>query len=76
MIDGLLHPLYGQNPELMIADAVLHGLVEQNPPETVLKFIGYSLPRVVKGISSYMRRWLWFKIRNAHSVAFFGLKLA
>jgi hypothetical protein len=48
LVDDLLHPLYGWNPELMILDAVLHGLVEQNPPETVLKFIRYSLPNIIE----------------------------
>ena len=51
LVDDLIHPLYGQNPELMILDAVLHGLVEQNPPETVLKFIRYTLPRVIREIA-------------------------
>ena len=56
LIDDLIHPLYGRNPELMVVDVVLHGLLEQNPPETVLKFIRYSLPRVVKEINSHTRR--------------------
>jgi len=56
LIDDLIHPLYDRNPELMVVDVVLHGLLEQNPPETVLKFIRYSLPRVVKEINSHTRR--------------------
>jgi len=36
---------------MMILDASLHGLVEQNPPELVLKFIHYSLPDIIKEIS-------------------------
>jgi hypothetical protein len=48
LIYDLLHSLYGRNPELVIVDAVLHGLVEQNPPETVVKFIRYSLPRIIR----------------------------
>ena len=48
LIDSLLHPLFDHNPALMIVDSVLHGLVEQNPPETVLKFIRYSLPNIIK----------------------------
>lgn len=37
LIDDLLHPLCGRSPELVIVNAVLHGLLQQNPPETVVK---------------------------------------
>jgi hypothetical protein len=39
VIDDLLHPLYKVNEGSVLADAVLHGLVEQNPPQSVKKFI-------------------------------------
>jgi hypothetical protein len=32
----------------MLVDAVLHGLVERNPPESVKKFLRYNLPTIVK----------------------------
>jgi hypothetical protein len=48
LIDSLLHPLFDNNPTLMIVDTVLHGLVEQNSQETFLKFIRYSLPNIIK----------------------------
>jgi hypothetical protein len=32
----------------MAVDVALHGLVEQNPPETIKKFVGYTLPEIVK----------------------------
>lgn len=47
MIDDIIHPLSDVNPELMILDALLHGFVEQNPPETAIKFIRYSLPKII-----------------------------
>ena len=50
LVDDLIHPLSERNPELMILDAALHGLVEQNPPETVKKFIRYSLPKIIDEI--------------------------
>jgi len=52
LIDDLIHPLFDQCPELMPLDAVLHGLVEQNPPKTVLKFMRYSLPKIIREIAS------------------------
>jgi len=51
LIDDLIHPLFDQCSELMLLDAVLHGLVEQNPPETVLKFMRYSLPNIIREIA-------------------------
>jgi hypothetical protein len=47
LIDDIIHPLSDVNPELMILDALLHGFVEQNPPETAIKFIRYSLPKII-----------------------------
>jgi len=51
LIDSLLHPLYDRNPAFILTDAILHGLVEQNPPETVVKFIRYSLPKIIGKIA-------------------------
>ena len=48
LIDGLLHPLFDLNPGFSLVDAILHGFVEQNPPETALKFLRYNLPRIVR----------------------------
>lgn len=50
LIDSLLHPLFGRNLAFVLADSFLHGLVEQNPPETVVKFIRYNLPKIVQEI--------------------------
>ncbi|TET27187.1 MAG: hypothetical protein E3J73_02890 [Candidatus Bathyarchaeum sp.] len=47
LIDSLLHPLFDRSISFMIADTILHGLVEQNPPETVVKFIRYNLPKII-----------------------------
>lgn len=47
-IDDLLHPLYNVNEGFVLVDGVLHGLVEQNPPQSVKKFIKYNLPAVMK----------------------------
>ena len=50
LIDSILHPLIDHNPAIMITDTILHGLVEQNPSETTIKFIRYSLSKIVKEI--------------------------
>lgn len=46
IIDGLLHPLSKEHPEILILDGVLHGMVEQNPTESILKFIRYNGPEL------------------------------
>ena len=51
MIDNLLRPLFDNNPTFIIADTILHGLVEQNPPETTVKFIRYNLPKIIGKIT-------------------------
>ena len=50
LIDSLLHPLIDRNPAFIITDTILHGLVEQNPSETVVKFLRYNLPKIIKDI--------------------------
>ena len=48
LIDSVLHPFFGSNPELIPVDALLHGIVEANVSESTVKFIRYSLPEIVK----------------------------
>jgi len=51
LIDSLLHPLFDITPAFSLVDTILHGLIEQNPPETALKFIRYNLPRIIREVS-------------------------
>jgi hypothetical protein len=48
LIDDLLHALCKVNEGFVLVDGVLHGLVEQNPPLSVKKFIKYNLPAIMK----------------------------
>jgi len=50
IIDGLIHPLFDRSPAFIIVDVVLHGLIEQNPTETTVKFIRFSLPKIIREI--------------------------
>ncbi|TET19536.1 hypothetical protein E3J74_06575 [Candidatus Bathyarchaeota archaeon] len=56
LIDNLLHPLFDNSPAIIIADTILHGLVEQNPPETAVKFIRYNLPKIIGKITGRKQR--------------------
>ena len=42
-VDDLCHPLAEIDPTFLIIDGLLHGIIEQNPPESILKFIHYNL---------------------------------
>jgi hypothetical protein len=50
LIDGLIHPLCEENTGLIFIDGFLHAFIERNPPESVLKFIRYNLPEILKQI--------------------------
>ena len=45
-VDDLLHPLAKLDPGFLLLDGLLHAIVEQNPPESILKFIHYNLPKL------------------------------
>jgi hypothetical protein len=46
-VDALLHPLAKADPAFLVVDGVLHGIIEQNPPESVLKFFHHNLPKLL-----------------------------
>jgi hypothetical protein len=48
LIDTLIHPLERTDKRFVLVDVLLHGLVEQNPPQTVRKFIKYKLPDLIR----------------------------
>jgi hypothetical protein len=47
MVDALLHPLAEVDPAFLVLDGVVHCMIEQNPPESVLKFIHHNLPKLL-----------------------------
>lgn len=55
MIDDMLHPLYKVNEGFVLVDRVLHGLVEQNPPQSVKKFIKCNLPAMMKEVRKLLK---------------------
>jgi hypothetical protein len=46
-VDALLHPLADLNPAFLVFDGVVHGIIEQNPPDSVVKFIHRNPPRLL-----------------------------
>jgi hypothetical protein len=52
MVGSLVHPLAKVDPCLLVLDGVLHGLIERNPSETVVKFIQHNLPTLISELST------------------------
>jgi hypothetical protein len=50
LVDSVFHPLCDRSSAFMVADTVLHGLIEQNPKLTVRKFARYTLPKIIAEI--------------------------
>jgi len=48
LIDDLVHPHARENPALWVLDSFCHAMVEQDPPQSVRKFIRYNLPRIIE----------------------------
>jgi len=55
LIDSLCHPFWKTNKSFVLVDGLLHAMVEQNPPESVMKFIKYNLPKLLEEISRKSR---------------------
>ena len=51
LIDDVCHPLFNENAGFILVDGLLHGIVEQDPPTTVRKFMRYSLPKILKELT-------------------------
>jgi len=58
MIDSVLHPLAtGENAvAILLLDGILHSAVEQDPGQSIQKFIRYSLPKILKADKKKPRR--------------------
>lgn len=51
IVDDLTHPLIEKNTAFILADQVLHMLVERDPKVSLEKFVRYSLPQLIKKIA-------------------------
>jgi len=48
IIDTLIHPYFKKHPFFVVIDGILHAMVEQNPEESIKKFIKYNLDKFVE----------------------------
>jgi len=56
LIDSLCHPLFKTDGGFVLVDGLLHGLVEQNPPSSIGKFIKYNLPALIQQLEKRKKR--------------------
>src|SRR5690349_18908610 len=50
VIDSLVHPLANEHWSFVIVDGVLHALNEEDPIQSLIKFLRYNAPELLKRI--------------------------
>jgi hypothetical protein len=55
LIDSLIHPLTKTDKRFVLVDGLLHGVIEQNPPQSVKKFVKYNLPELIRQLEKSAR---------------------
>jgi hypothetical protein len=51
LVDDLLHPYFTHYPALIIADSLLHAIIEQDPKTSMSKSIKYNLPKLLENLT-------------------------
>jgi hypothetical protein len=51
LVDDLLHPYFTDYPALIIADSLLHAIIEQDPKTSMSKSIKYNLPKLLEKLT-------------------------
>jgi len=55
IIDSLVHPLADEHWSFVIVDGVLHALNEEDPVQSLFKFLKYNAPELLKRILREIR---------------------
>jgi len=55
IIDSLVHPLADEHWSFVIVDGVLHALNEEDPIQSLFKFLKYNAPELLKRILREIR---------------------
>jgi hypothetical protein len=51
LVDRILHPHFQKYPMLLLADGLLHALVEQDPETSLRKFVRYNTNLVLNQLT-------------------------
>jgi len=52
IIDAIFHPLSETHWIFRLGDELGHAVVEQDPKQTIIKFVRYSLPQIIRELLS------------------------
>ncbi len=52
IVDPLVHPLIKKHWVFRLVDELGYAAVEQDPKETIVKFVRYSLPQIIRELLS------------------------
>lgn len=64
LIDAVFHTLVRLNPEFLIIDGILHSLIEQDPTQSVLKFLHYNAPKLLAQYRRQVKTRLKWRRKN------------
>jgi hypothetical protein len=56
LIDQIVHPHFKDHPSFILVDGLLHAMVEQNPDESLRKFLRYNAPKLPTYLISKRKR--------------------
>jgi hypothetical protein len=56
IIDSLLHPLINEYPFLRLVDGLLHAINENNPKESLEKFVRYHGYELIEEIAKWLKK--------------------
>jgi len=48
LTDAALHPYFKKYPVTMLLDELIHVAIEENPKQSLTKFLQYTAPRLIK----------------------------
>jgi hypothetical protein len=52
IVDSVLHPLYKKTELMRIVDGLIHAAIEQNPKQSMKKFVKYNASAILKKLAS------------------------
>lgn len=56
IVDSLVHPFMREYPWLVFVDGALHAANEQNPQESLGKFVRYQGPDLLKELTKWLEQ--------------------
>jgi hypothetical protein len=55
IVDAVLHPWIDAYPQLLAVDGLLHGLIEQDPVESIRKFLHYNILQLMEDWQKWLK---------------------